>query len=97
MRRVSWWSLALGAACVVLIARWLDPDPSGHGTHTQLGLPACGFFLMTSLPCPGCGLTTSFAHMARFDLVQAFASHPIGVPLFLLTAFGWVPRVVEWH
>ena len=28
---------------VLAIARWLEPDPKGFGTHMQLGLPACQF------------------------------------------------------
>ena len=75
-------SLAVG---VLLLARRLIPDASGMGTHVQLGLPPCGFLYLTSLPCPGCGLTTSFAHMARLQITSAAIAHPLGVPLFLLT------------
>jgi hypothetical protein len=68
----------------------LSPDPVGHGTHTQLGLPPCGFLVVTGVPCPGCGLTTSFAHMIRFQIAGAFAANPFGVLLFCATVVGVV-------
>jgi Protein of unknown function (DUF2752) len=80
--RVQW----LGLACLVLgvwgVARWLTPDARGFGTHLQLGLPACGFLSLTGLPCPACGLTTCFAHMARGEFALAAHTHPVGVLLF---------------
>lgn len=73
---------------VVVLAYSLEPDPAGHGTHTQLGIPACGFFTVTGYPCPSCGLTTSFSHMARGNLSDGIATQPFGAFLFLCTAFG---------
>ena len=43
---------------ITAIAAVLRPDPSHHGTHTQLGLPPCPAVLLFHRPCPGCGLTT---------------------------------------
>lgn len=86
LSRYAWATALLGAAAVMVIATWLHPDPAGHGTHTQLGLPPCGFFLGTGLPCPGCGLTTCFAHMVRFEIGPALEANAFGVPLFLTTA-----------
>jgi hypothetical protein len=83
--RLGWAALGSGALMVLALARWLRPDPSGLGTHTQLGLPPCGFFWLTSLPCPACGLTTAFAHMARLELTSAVHAHLLGAPLFALT------------
>lgn len=89
--RLLWAGLALGAFTVLALARWLTPDPSGFGTHLQLGLPPCGFRYFTSLPCPACGLTTAFAHMARLEITSAVHAHPLGLPLFLCTLFA-LPR-----
>jgi hypothetical protein len=81
----AFWATALAAALAVLaLSRFLQPDPSGFGTHTQLGLPPCMFRAITSLPCPTCGLTTAFSYMARLQLTSAVRSHPLGLPLFLL-------------
>ena len=80
--RGSWLAVAAGAATIVAIARVLVPDVHGFGTHTQLGLPQCGFMALTGLPCPACGLTTCFAHMARAEFADAVHANPIGVLLF---------------
>ncbi|MCZ7677340.1 MAG: DUF2752 domain-containing protein [Sandaracinaceae bacterium] len=40
----------------------------------------------TGYPCPGCGLTTSFAHMIRLEVGGAFTANPFGILLFLCTA-----------
>ncbi|MDD9935105.1 MAG: DUF2752 domain-containing protein [Myxococcales bacterium] len=84
-QRIAWLLIASTAAVVLVLAWALQPDPSGMGTHEQLGLPPCGFLYMTTLPCPGCGLTTSFAHMARLQITSAASAHPLGIPLFMLT------------
>ena len=83
--RVVWLAVALGALSVLSIARWLEPDPRGFGTHEQLGLPPCGFAQLTGLGCPSCGLTTAFAYMARGLLTPALRAHALGPLLFALT------------
>ena len=90
VRRALWSTFALSAASVIAIARWLQPDPHGFGTHTQLGLPPCAFHAWSGLPCPTCGLTTSFAYMARLQITSAIAANPLGLPLFALTAVAVV-------
>lgn len=80
--RALWWSLALGGAAVLLVAAMLEPDARGYGTHAQLGLPPCGFLLLTGAPCPGCGLTTAFAHAIRGDWMLAANANPFGLLLF---------------
>lgn len=81
--RVWWFVLLVIPSVVLVIASGLQPNPLGHGTHTQLGLPACGFLLVTGYPCPGCGLTTTFAHMMNAELLGALSANPFGVMLFL--------------
>jgi hypothetical protein len=82
---VVWTVLLVVATAVVVTAALLTPNPAGHGTHTQLGLPPCGFIVLTGYPCPGCGLTTCFSAMAHFDPIAAAAANPFGVMLFLVT------------
>lgn len=67
-------------ACLALLttAGTLAADPAGHGTHQQLGLPACGFALATGHPCPTCGMTTAFTHAAHARLVDALRTQPGG-------------------
>lgn len=83
--RITWYSMAAASAAVVAIARALTPDPAGIGTHLQLGLPRCGFLMLTGVPCPACGLTTAFAHMARGAVAAAASANALGVVLFALT------------
>lgn len=79
----------LAAWCLFLIggflaARSLEPDPRGYGTHQRLGLPECGFRMMFHVPCPSCGMTTSFAHFTRGHWRQAAAANPAGLLLAVL-------------
>jgi len=85
LTRAFWLVAGLVGWAVVGAAAWLQPDARGFGTHQQLGLPPCMFEAYTHVPCPGCGLTTSFAHMAHGHLLQAFGAHLMGPFLFLLT------------
>ena len=78
--------LACGCAAPLLIGAWLTPDPSGVGTHTQLGMLPCGFKVGTGLPCATCGMTTAFSHAANGDLLSAFVTQPAGAALALLCA-----------
>ena len=76
------------AAATLGLARWLHPSTRGVGTHEQLGLPACTFLKLTGIPCPSCGLTTSFAHAAHGHFWDAFVTQPFGFVAFWLTALS---------
>jgi len=74
-----------GAGIVVLlslsilaVAAWIEPAPSGVGSHTQLGFRACAFYERTGYPCISCGMTTAFAHVVRGELLRAFEVQPAG-------------------
>jgi len=83
------YNALIGLATLTLaVARFLHPSASGYGTHQQLGLPACIFFKLTGIPCPSCGLTTSFAHAARLHFYQALLTQPFGLIAFCLTVGG---------
>lgn len=86
--RITYSLLIALSAITLAIARTLRPSANGYGTHQQLGLPPCAFFKLTSIPCPSCGLTTSFAHAARLHLYQAFITQPFGLVAFGLTVLG---------
>ncbi len=83
--RLGWLLFFVPPLLVVATAALLTPNPEGHGTHTQLGLPPCGFYVFTGVPCPGCGLTTCFAYMVRLDVIGAATANPFGIMLFLTT------------
>lgn len=75
------WPLAwLG---VTAVGAWLQPDPHGHGTHRQLGLPQCPSVAFFGRPCPGCGLTTSWTHLIHGHVAESFACNALGPVLYL--------------
>ena len=90
LSRIVWAVLFAIPTAVMVTAATLTPNPVGHGTHMQLGLPPCGFLVFTGYPCPGCGLTTAFAYMIRANVVGAWIANPFGIALFLAT-FGFIP------
>lgn len=75
--------LATAVGAIVAVAAGLIPAGRDMGTHQQLGLPPCGFVLVTGLPCPTCGMTTAFAYTVRGQVVQAIRSQLAG---FLIAA-----------
>ena len=83
--RVVGLLLFLPTAAVLIIAGLLEPNPSGMGTHQQLGLSPCSFWTWFSIPCPMCGMTTTFTHMANVDIWNAIKTQPFGVVLFFGT------------
>ncbi len=94
--RGSLAGLALGLTAVFAVAYWLDPyesDGSARrlGTHHQLGLPPCTFYRVTGLPCPSCGMTTSFALLVRGDVGNSLRANAVGtlLGLFCLTLIPW--------
>ena len=77
--------LFMGATVLVATSAVLKPDPSGIGTHAQLGLGPCVFLEFSGLPCPACGWTTSFAHMIRGQVIAAWWTQPFGTILAVST------------
>lgn len=85
LRKLGGLALSIGASALLAAAFRLAPDPSGLGTHRALGLPPCSFLAATGIPCPSCGLTTSFAALAHGRLDLAAHANPVGILLFALT------------
>lgn len=79
--------VALVCLAVLGAAAWLEPNPNGYGTHTQLGfLHGCVWMDRAGIPCPTCGMTTAFAHAAEGHFLAAFLAQPMGLALALGTA-----------
>ena len=76
-------AVILAAIVGVSLSAWLKPDPRGFGTHEQLGLLPCGFKKVSGLPCPTCGMTTSFSLMAHGRVFDAAHTQPFGAFLFI--------------
>jgi hypothetical protein len=84
-RRFASLILALGSGALLAVAWGLRPASAGFGTHEALGLPPCSWPSRFGLPCPSCGMTTSFAHAAKGNLLASFAAQPMGCILAILT------------
>jgi uncharacterized protein DUF2752 len=82
--RLAAGGVAAGAAAVLTVARLLTPDGRGLGTHEQLMLPPCLTTKLFHIPCPLCGMTTAFAHMAQGEFLLALRVQPVGALTFLL-------------
>lgn len=85
-RRLIAGIVVAGTATVLGIAAYLDPSPTGLGTHTKLNMPDCGWIVTMDLPCISCGMTTAFAHAANGNLLASFATQPLGAALAVVTA-----------
>lgn len=73
--------------------------PRQNETHTKLGLPPCSFKLLTRVPCPSCGLTTSFALLVRGDLKNSLRANAAGtvLALFCLALIPWSLASALWQ
>lgn len=76
-------ALGVSLAClaVLVTAVWITPSRAGVETHRQLGLAECQFLRTSGLPCPSCGMTTSFAWFARGNIVASLYVQPMGTLL----------------
>ena len=81
------------------VGLYLTPDGS---THTQLGLPPCGFYTRYGVPCPSCGYTTAVSQVAHGQWLGAVATQPAGAALGLLAVamvvLGAIGLITgRWH
>ncbi len=85
-------ALLISAAClsVLIVAARLTPNASGVSTHTGLGMNDCQFLARTGLPCPSCGMTTSFAWFVRGNLLASIYVQPMGM------AFAAAATITFW-
>jgi hypothetical protein len=85
--RLAWAGVALACLAVLGIARYLQPDPRGFGTHQQLSIYKypCGFVLTSGLPCPTCGMTTAFSMIMHGRPFSALKAQPAGAILCVAT------------
>ncbi len=56
-------------------------EPLKMGTHQQLGLPECNFKALAGVPCPSCGMTTSFSLLIHADVWNSLKANFAGTAL----------------
>jgi hypothetical protein len=99
---LTWWVRGLlllivaGLTAVFATAVYLNPyqadgTPRTMETHRQLGLPECTFKHVTGLPCPSCGMTTSFSLLMHGDPLNSLRANWVGTGLavFCLLLIPW--------
>jgi hypothetical protein len=74
----------MGLLVLLAVAAMLKPNPLGHGTHQQLGLPPCTFLVLFGRPCPTCGMTTAWTHLVRGQWLSAIVANVGGALLGML-------------
>ena len=87
--RIVALAAALASLAVLVTAVRLHPSPDGLGTHEELGLERCQFERRTGVPCPTCGMTTSFSHFVRGHWLASVYVQPFAAILALGTAMTW--------
>ncbi len=94
--RALYASAWVGFAAVLVVAAWLTPAPGGIGTHTELHLPPCGFYVLFHRPCPSCGMTTAFSWLMHGRPLEALRAQPAGVAVFAVGLLVWLYLPVGW-
>ncbi len=86
-------ALAIAIVCItpLVVALFLEPSPTGVGTHQALGLAPCNLERRFGIPCPTCGMTTSFALFVRARILASLYVQPMGAVLaFACCMVFWV-------
>lgn len=89
--KLPWWVwptflvlLAVASAGASLFFRPMGDEWVAWPGGSQLG-DTCAMILITGQPCPQCGMTRSWVHGIRGDLLSAFWYSPSGLALL-----GWI-------
>jgi hypothetical protein len=94
---IPWWVYNGGLVLLALVSLGLslllspgeDPRWVYLPDGTRFG-DTCAFLAATGVPCPQCGMTRSWVHAVRGNVVEAFLYSPGGLGLFLWTQVGGV-------
>ncbi len=88
--------IAAGLVAIFTLAARINPyNPDGSArkmsTHTQLGLQRCTLEEKLGVPCPSCGMTTSFSLLLHGDLLNSLRANWVGTLLatFCLALIPW--------
>ncbi len=51
----------------------------------KYNIPLCTFRRVTGIPCPTCGMTTSFVFLTHFQILDGFYASPLGTLVFIFS------------
>jgi hypothetical protein len=97
--------LCVLAFCLIVIIGALSLSPGDNSDlhftlpffRTEILFPQlCVVNRVLGIPCPGCGLTRSFASTVRMDLKGAVSFNPVGPILFLICIFQIPYRIIAY-
>lgn len=95
--RILWVGLLIGVLAAFAVSLAMTPAPEGFGTHQQLGLPPCSVRVWWGVPCPACGMTTSWSLFVRGWWGRSIVVNAGGWMLAgLATVVGCVAAGVVW-
>jgi len=86
--RALWVSLVV---LVLVFAAYQLRQDGGAGW-----MPGCFFRKVTSLECPGCGMTRATHALLNGRFMEAFRLNPVGIILFPLAMLGIAIEVLAW-
>lgn len=84
--RAGWWLLGISIVFAISIL-YHAPDPAPF--------TICLFRSVTSIECPGCGLTHSFCAIAKGHVAAGFHYNLLGPAFFLLLALVWTMLALD--
>ncbi|MCL2753641.1 MAG: DUF2752 domain-containing protein, partial [Defluviitaleaceae bacterium] len=70
--------------CVFVIAYYILP----------IYIP-CTFYILTGVPCPGCGLRRAFLYLPQFQFFNAVASNIMLIPLIATGAISFTLALMD--
>jgi Protein of unknown function (DUF2752) len=78
------WALAglVGLAGAVVLHFWVPLPGAQHSF--------CFVRRLTGIPCPGCGMSRAFAHLAKGEWAAAARDHPLAYLLAAEAALVWL-------
>lgn len=87
--------IAIISAVILLAARLSVASSESVDVFGVRAPTLCGFKLLTTWDCPGCGLTRSLIHALHGDYSKSYAMHIWGIPLMLILLFQVPYRVLR--
>jgi hypothetical protein len=83
-RDLAAWALCglAGLAALALLHFWTPLEGREHAV--------CFTRRVLGIPCPACGLTRAFAHLAKGEWAAALAAHPLAPALAAEAALLWM-------